>query len=72
VKRSEFAWTVISFVVNQRNGVVLSNRPTLVLTFKPKAGDLPSGCKAVQDKLLEPDGRYALGLTRGGDSRPAG
>ena len=36
------------FVVKER--VVLSNRPTLVLTFKPKAGDLPS--KAVQDKLL--------------------
>jgi hypothetical protein len=36
------------FVVKER--VVLSNRPTLVLTFKPKAGDLPS--KSVQDKLL--------------------
>jgi hypothetical protein len=36
------------FVVESR--VVLSNRPTLVLTFKPKEGSLPSG--SVQDKLL--------------------
>ena len=36
------------FAVQQR--VVLSNRPTLVLTFKPKAENLPS--KTVQDKLL--------------------
>ena len=32
------------------NRVVLSNRPTLVLTFKPKGGSLPS--ETVQDKLL--------------------
>jgi hypothetical protein len=36
------------FAVEQR--VVLSNRPTLVLTFKPKEGDLPAS--SVQDKLL--------------------
>jgi hypothetical protein len=36
------------FAVEQR--VVLSNRPTLVLTFKPKEGNLPS--KTVQEKLL--------------------
>ena len=30
--------------------VVLSNRATLVLTFKPKAGNLPS--KTIEDKLL--------------------
>jgi hypothetical protein len=36
------------FAVEQR--VVLSNRPTLVLTFKPKDGTLPS--RTVQDKLL--------------------
>jgi len=36
------------FAVEKR--VILSNRPTLVLTFKPKEGSLPSG--TVQDKLL--------------------
>jgi len=36
------------FVVEKR--VVLSNRPTLVLTFEPKDGNLPS--RTVQDKLL--------------------
>ena len=36
------------FAVEQR--VVLSHRPTLVLTFKPKVENLPS--KTVQDKLL--------------------
>ena len=36
------------FAVKER--VVLSNRPTLVVTFKPKEGDIPSG--TVQDKLL--------------------
>jgi hypothetical protein len=36
------------FEVKER--VMLSNRPTLVLTFKPKGGELPSG--TVQDKLL--------------------
>jgi hypothetical protein len=36
------------FVVEKR--VVLSNRPTLVLTFKPKEGNLPSG--TVQDRVL--------------------
>jgi hypothetical protein len=36
------------FAVVQR--VVLSNRPTLVLTFKPKEGDLPDN--SVQDKVL--------------------
>ena len=36
------------FAVTER--VALSNRPTLVLTFKPKEGDLPS--EAIQDKLL--------------------
>ena len=36
------------FAVKQR--VVLSNRPTLVLTFKPKEGNLPA--TAIQDRLL--------------------
>jgi hypothetical protein len=36
------------FVVEKR--VVLSNRATLVLTFKPKEGNLPSS--AIEDKLL--------------------
>ena len=36
------------FAVEKR--VVLGNRPTLVLTFKPKEGNLPSG--TIQDKLL--------------------
>jgi hypothetical protein len=36
------------FAVKER--VVLSNRPALVLTFKPKAGNLPSN--SIQDKLL--------------------
>ena len=36
------------FVVESR--LVLSNRSTLVLTFKPKAGDLPS--RTLLDKLL--------------------
>jgi len=36
------------FAVKER--VVLSNRPTLVLTFKPKAGELPAA--TIQDKLL--------------------
>jgi hypothetical protein len=38
------------FVVEKR--VVLSNRPTLVLTFRPKAGNLPS--RTIEDKLLNP------------------
>ena len=36
------------FTVKQR--VVLSNRPTLVVTFKPKEGDLPE--ESIQDKIL--------------------
>jgi hypothetical protein len=36
------------FVVEKR--VVLGNRPTLVLTFRPKAGNLPS--RTIEDKLL--------------------
>ena len=36
------------FVVEKR--VVLSNRTTLVLTFKPKEGNLPS--RTIEDKLL--------------------
>jgi hypothetical protein len=36
------------FVVKQR--VAISNRPTLVVTFQPKAGDLPS--RSVEDKIL--------------------
>jgi hypothetical protein len=36
------------FEIEQR--VVVSNRPTLVLTFKPKAGELPSS--SIQDRLL--------------------
>jgi hypothetical protein len=36
------------FAVKER--VVLSDRPTLVLTFKPKEGDLPT--KRIQDRLL--------------------
>jgi hypothetical protein len=36
------------FAVRER--LVLSNRPTLVLTFKPKEGNLPAN--AVQDRLL--------------------
>jgi hypothetical protein len=35
-------------VVEKR--VVLGNRPTLVLTFRPKAGNLPS--RTIEDKLL--------------------
>ena len=36
------------FAVKQR--VVLSNRPTLVVTFKPKDGDLPE--RSVEDRIL--------------------
>jgi hypothetical protein len=36
------------FTVKER--VILRDRPTLVLTFKPREGDLPSG--TIQDKLL--------------------
>ena len=36
------------FVVKER--VVLSNRPTLVVTFRPKDGDLPS--RSVEDRIL--------------------
>jgi hypothetical protein len=38
------------FVVEKR--VVLSNRPTLVLAFRPKPGNLPS--RTIEDKLLNP------------------
>jgi hypothetical protein len=36
------------FAVKQR--VVLSNRPTLVVTFKPRVADMPS--RSVEDKIL--------------------
>jgi hypothetical protein len=38
------------FVVEKR--VILSNRPTLVLRFRPKEGKLPS--RTIEDKLLNP------------------
>jgi hypothetical protein len=38
------------FVVEKR--VVLCNRPTLVLAFRPKGGNLPS--RTIEDKLLNP------------------